>query len=317
MKLLDISTIIDKPSMFFIGVTTHNSFINKVFEHWLAILNKNIELIGVNLELNCDPKEYQLVLDRIERNPFVLGALVTTHKVRIFNHCKEYFNNLPKTCHDFKEIGCIYKEGPNLQGEVTDLYSVKDALKALLENKVNDFKSDIYLLGCGGAGLALAYVILSNEIPNYKRLIISETDPNRCLEIEAILEKYNQSKKLQIINTHKQSSESIVSGLEEGSLIVNATGLGKDKKGSPIQENTKYPSSSILWDFNYRGELEFLTNNLKLKDKYNLQIEDGWIYFINGWSQVLKRVTGSHDIFKHFNEFKSIADSKREKTNYR
>ena len=75
-------------------------------------------------------------------------------------------------------------------------------------------------------------------------------------------------------------------------MVINATGLGKDAPGSPFKtDNVSFPQKAIAWDFNYRGDLIFLDQARKAKEKDNtLQIEDGWIYFIHGWTHVIAEV---------------------------
>ena len=47
--------------------------------------------------------------------------------------------------------------------------------------------------------------------------------------------------------------------LKPGSLVINATGLGKDAPGSPLTDAVPFPASAaIAWDLNYRGDLVFL-----------------------------------------------------------
>jgi shikimate dehydrogenase len=71
---------------------------------------------------------------------------------------------------------------------------------------------------------------------------------------------------------------------------MNATGLGKDRPGSPITDDARFPRGGLAWDFNYRGDLRFLVQaRAQLKER-NLAVEDGWIYFIHGWAQVIAEV---------------------------
>jgi shikimate dehydrogenase len=46
----------------------------------------------------------------------------------------------------------------------------------------------------------------------------------------------------------------------------------------------------VVWELNYRGELDFLHHAREQADERALTIEDGWIYFINGWSAVMEEV---------------------------
>ncbi len=45
--------------------------------------------------------------------------------------------------------------------------------------------------------------------------------------------------------------------LPPGSLVVNATGMGKDRPGSPLGPTSVFPRDGVVWEFNYRGSLDF------------------------------------------------------------
>jgi shikimate 5-dehydrogenase len=85
-------------------------------------------------------------------------------------------------------------------------------------------------------------------------------------------------------------TDRIMAGLKAGSLVVNATGLGKDAPGSPLTDAAPWPQDGLAWDFNYRGDLVFLRQARSRQQAKNLQIEDGWIYFIHGWTRVIAEV---------------------------
>ncbi len=78
--------------------------------------------------------------------------------------------------------------------------------------------------------------------------------------------------------------------LKPGSMVINATGLGKDAPGSPITGGAAFPQDGIAWEFNYRGDLLFLDQARARQAERNLQIEDGWLYFIHGWNRVIAEV---------------------------
>ena len=46
----------------------------------------------------------------------------------------------------------------------------------------------------------------------------------------------------------------------------------------------------MVWEFNYRGELVFLEQARAQQVARNLQIEDGWTYFLHGWTRVIADV---------------------------
>ena len=51
-----------------------------------------------------------------------------------------------------------------------------------------------------------------------------------------------------------------------------------------------FPPYGIAWDFNYRGELDFLRQARSQAGERNLHVEDGWDYFVRGWAQVITYV---------------------------
>ena len=46
----------------------------------------------------------------------------------------------------------------------------------------------------------------------------------------------------------------------------------------------------MVWEFNYRGSLEFLQQARAQQRGRELVVEDGWRYFVHGWSQVVAEV---------------------------
>ena len=61
-----------------------------------------------------------------------------------------------------------------------------------------------------------------------------------------------------ICNQDPARNDAIMAALPPGSIVINATGMGKDRPGSPITDAGLFPRGGIAWEFNYRGELDFL-----------------------------------------------------------
>ena len=87
-----------------------------------------------------------------------------------------------------------------------------------------------------------------------------------------------------------QDNDEILASMATGSVVINATGLGKDSPGSPLSNAANFPKNAIIWELNYRGDLIFLDQAKAAKAAQGLQIEDGWTYFIHGWTQVIAEV---------------------------
>jgi shikimate 5-dehydrogenase len=82
----------------------------------------------------------------------------------------------------------------------------------------------------------------------------------------------------------------VLASLKPGSLVINATGLGKDTPGSPLTDQAVFPEAAVVWDLNYRGNLDFLDQARREAGARNLTIVNGWTYFIHGWTQVIAEV---------------------------
>jgi len=106
-----------------------------------------------------------------------------------------------------------------------------------------------------------------------------------------VLEGLNERIKFRFVhNPTPDGNDRLIAGLPPCSLIVNATGLGKDAPGSPTTDSVSYPRDSLVWEINYRGDLLFMRQAQAQQREKNLHVEDGWMYFIHGWTQVIAEV---------------------------
>lgn len=58
----------------------------------------------------------------------------------------------------------------------------------------------------------------------------------------------------------------------------------------PLTDHCKFPENGLVWELNYRGTLEFMHQAEAQRERRGLLIEDGWTYFIHGWTQVIAEV---------------------------
>jgi shikimate 5-dehydrogenase len=93
-----------------------------------------------------------------------------------------------------------------------------------------------------------------------------------------------------VLNEDPHRNDAIMAQLPEGSLVINATGMGKDRPGSPITDAALFPRYGIVWEMNYRGQLTFLHQAERQAATRALWIEDGWRYFLHGWAEVIAQV---------------------------
>lgn len=283
-----------QPTIYFIGVTTEKSSIMKVFPKWAEALGIDAVIQGIDLKLHADTEEYREVVDFIKKDPLSLGALVTTHKIDLYQACKDMFDYLDPFALKLGELSSISKMDGKLCGHAKDPISSGLALENFVPaNFWTDHDGDVLLMGAGGSSLAMSLYLgqekFGENVP--KKIIISNRSVPRLQSAEKLLKGLNSKIHLEYIHAPEpKDNDKIVESLKPYSLIVNATGLGKDAPGSPVTDACVFPENSLIWEINYRGDLLFKRQAEKQAAAKNLHIEDGWIYFIHGWTQVIAEV---------------------------
>jgi shikimate dehydrogenase len=292
MKLPSKAT---QPTMYFIGVTTAKSKIMQLFPLWAKALGlENAIIKGIDVEINADPEVYRKIVDFIKNDELSLGALVTTHKICVYESAKDMFDYLDPYAELCGELSCISKKNEKLEGYAKDPITSGLALESFLPKDFwKNFSGETFIIGAGGSAIALtSYMINRSNGDNVpSKLIVTNRRKERLSEIKKINYLVNSTgnrEYIQILN--ETQNDAVLKNLKPYSLIVNATGLGKDRPGSPLTDKCEFPENSYVWEFNYRGELTFMHQALKQKDSKNLHVEDGWMYFIHGWTQVISEV---------------------------
>ena len=51
-----------------------------------------------------------------------------------------------------------------------------------------------------------------------------------------------------------------------------------------------FPKAGLAWELNYRGDLVFLRQARAAAARQKLTVEDGWVYFLHGWTRVIADV---------------------------
>lgn len=144
------------------------------------------------------------------------------------------------------------------------------------------------------------------------RVVIANRSTPRLKNIERILTEFNPNANCEYYHTpNVGQNDELLAGLKPHSLVVNATGLGKDRPGSPLTDTCVFPENALVWELNYRGDLRFMHQALEQKEAKGLHVEDGWIYFIHGWTQVIQEVFHIDISPVKFDEVSKIAQTTR------
>jgi shikimate 5-dehydrogenase len=284
-----------RPTLYFIGVTTAKSSIMKVFPAWADYLGlKDAVIKGIDFPLHAAPEAYRKAVAFIRDDPMSLGALVTTHKIDLFNACKDMFDEIDPHARLMDETSCISKRDGRLVCHAKDPISSGLAMDAFLpDGYFERTGAELFSIGAGGSTIALTWHMMDARRPGDRpsRIVVSNRSQHRIDEIRRIHAAMGTTLPVDyVLAPQPTDNDAIVASLKPGSVVINATGLGKDAPGSPLSDAVRFPEKSVVWDLNYRGELIFLDQARAQEGPRSLQIEDGWIYFIHGWTQVIAEV---------------------------
>lgn len=283
------------PTLYFIGVTTGKSSIMKVFPAWAKELGlDNAVIKGIDFRLHDDPAAYRRAVAFIKNDPLSLGALVTTHKIDLFHACSDMFDTVDPHALLMDETSCISKRGGKLICHAKDPISSGLAIDGFLEEGYfARTGADLFSMGAGGSTIAITWHLMrrsrGGDVPG--RIVVSNRSQHRLDEIRRIHAQIASDVPVDyVLAPAPEDNDAVLQTLKPGSLVINATGLGKDAPGSPLTDMCRFPDRAVVWDLNYRGELIFLEQARRQREAANLQIEDGWTYFLHGWTQVIAEV---------------------------
>lgn len=279
--------------MGFVGVSTAQSSIMKVFPIWADILGLPTRtLIGHDLPVDAKPEHYRQLVEQIRDDPNHRGALVTTHKMGLYDASSDLFDDRDQFSRFCGEISSISKRGSRLVGHAKDPITAGLAVGEFLP--VDHFGrtgAHVLCLGAGGAGTALTWNLAErDDIPEL--IVVTDRSQERLDHLRSVHERRGTPRDLirYVLADVPDATRDVFAAAPPGSLVVNASGLGKDRPGSPVPEGVLFPQDAYVWEFNYRGSLEFLAQAREQEAAAGLVVVDGWRYFIHGWSQVIAEV---------------------------
>ncbi len=270
--------------MHFLGVTTGRSSIMAVFPRWAAALGLgDCALHGIDLPPRAPAEDFRAVVAFIKDDPLSLGALVTTHKLDVFAAAGALFDRLSAEAEALGEISCLSKRDGRLLGHALDPAASALALAALLPAGHWRSRGECFVIGAGGAALAIS-VCLAKAGERPARLIVSDRDPMRLDHFAATWRGMGFDLPVHFVAAADNAA--VLAGLPARSLVVNATGLGKDAPGSPLPDGAVFPAGAVAWELNYRGNLVFLDQ----ARAGGARVADGWVYFLHGWTRSIAEV---------------------------
>lgn len=282
------------PTLYFIGVTTGSSSIQRVFPVWAAQLGlTGARLQGIDLPLHAPAEDYRAVVEFIKNDALSLGALVTTHKIDLFRAASDLFDEIDPFARMMGETSCLSKSDAGLVCHAKDPISSGLALDAFIpEGHWERTGAQALSIGAGGSTIAISWYLSqrSKGMDRPSSIVVSNRSLPRLDHLREIHVELDTDTPFEyVLAPDPLDNDRIIQSLEPGSLVINATGLGKDAPGSPITDAATFPRAGLVWELNYRGDLVFLEQARAQSDRLS-HVEDGWIYFLHGWTQVIGEV---------------------------
>ena len=304
-----------QPTFYFVGVTTTKSAIMKVFPQWMQVLGRpEVVIEGIDHPSHDRPEAYRATVAQIKYDPLSLGGLVTTHKIDLLEAARDMFDVLHRSTLLTGEASSISKLDGRLEGCAKDPLTSGLSMDAFLgPGYFGRTGGDVLCFGAGGSGKAMALHLIGKPDPadRPKRFIVVNRSAGRLEAMRQMVEQLGTDIRFEYIhNADPLVNDRILAGVPDGSLVINATGMGKDTPGSPVTDAGLFPRGGIAWEINYRGELDFWHQAMAQQESRGLRVEDGWLYFLHGWTQVIAEVLHL-SIDERFEQLAGVAEQLR------
>src|SRR4029077_19278612 len=117
----------------FVGVTTGQSAATRLFPAWAKELGlRDVVLVGHDLPIHAEAEQYRDLVKLIKSDEHERGALITTHKIDLFEACRDLFDRIDESALLCGETSCLSKRDGMLCAGATDMVSAGRSLDELL-----------------------------------------------------------------------------------------------------------------------------------------------------------------------------------------
>ena len=179
-----------RPTFYFVGVTTAQSSIMKVFPAWAEHLGLGGATIkGIDFPLHAEPAAYREAVAFIKGDPLSLGALVTTHKIDLYAACRDLFDDIDPHARFMGETSCLSKHDGLLVCHAKDPISSGLALDGFLPAEhFAKTGAELFAMGAGGSTIALTWHMMRAERGGDRpsRIVVSNRSQGRLDEIRRV-----------------------------------------------------------------------------------------------------------------------------------
>jgi shikimate dehydrogenase len=292
------------PLILFIGVSTGGSIAHTAFGGWASALGQPWRLAGLDLSQDTPAQTYQQLTATMHHNPGIVGAIITAHKLRFYGASADSLDQLDRLASLTREINTL-ATGDTLAGYARDALSLAHILPGLTGRGSVGALAGLHILclGSGGAATALLLalhldiaagpgtaVAITPRADRPARVTFADASADALDALRSVAARAGiDMDRISFAHVHGAGDcDRLVAGLPVPGLVINATGLGKDRPGSPLTSAAPLGLGIAAWDLNYRGNLTFL-HQAAARGARTL---DGWEYFIAGWAGALTAIAG-------------------------
>lgn len=309
--------------MAFLGVTTTASSITRIFPAWARACDLKLGLRCLDLPFGSPAGSYRALAEGLLDDRSVLGMVITSHKRAMYEAVADLLVAADPYARAGREVSPLLADDRGLVADACDPRAVRLVLGELLGPRHwQDTAADALVLGSGGAGIAIALTLLTRRVGQVlaatagqpRRLVVTDIRPQRSQAARELLQPFAGTSELQVRTADREQTTRLLGTLPPGSLVVNATGMGKDTPGSPIAPGAVFPPGARVLDANYRGERPFLRQAHVQAASRGLVVRDGWRYFVHGWTQALAPMVPDGVGRERVTLFESIANADRRGT---
>lgn len=307
----------------FLGVTTRASSITRIFPAWARACDLSLELRRTDLPLGSPAGRYRALADEMLEDRSVLGLVITSHKRAMYEAVSDLVVASDPYARAGREVSPLLATDCGLAADACDPRAVRLVLGELLGPRHwEDTAADALILGSGGAGIAIALTLLTRRVGQAlagaeqrpRRLVVTDIRARRSDAARELLQPFAGTSELEVRTADREQTTRLLATLPPGSLVVNATGMGKDTPGSPIALGGVFPEGARVLDANYRGDRAFLRQAHAQAASRCLVVRDGWRYFVHGWTQTLAPMVPGGVGPERVTLFESIANTDRRGT---
>lgn len=269
--------------IWFLGVSTGSSTIHRALPRWGVELGRPLRVRGVDLPVGAPAEDYRRFCERLATDSAALGAVVTTHKAALHRAAHSHFCQVDPLANLTAEINAIRRDPDGLSGFARDPVSVGRVVDRIWPG------CDRQVVCLGGGGTAIALLAhLARQAVRPSAVTVCETDHSQVEELRRFTVRLDTDVPIIVRDDSDRGTwDAVVRAAQPGSLIVNATGLGKDRPGSPVTDNVAFPTGAVAWELNYRGDLHFLRLASQGSGR---TAHDGWALFCHGWAAALTAI---------------------------